>query len=31
VPREQVEALTARLHDALQTMFDEANELRNRS
>jgi 1-acyl-sn-glycerol-3-phosphate acyltransferase len=30
VPREQVEALTARLHDALQVVFDEANELRDR-
>ncbi len=30
VPREQVEALTARLHDAMQAVFDEANELRNR-
>jgi 1-acyl-sn-glycerol-3-phosphate acyltransferase len=30
VPREQVEALTGRLHDALQVVFDEANELRDR-
>jgi 1-acyl-sn-glycerol-3-phosphate acyltransferase len=30
VPREQVEALTARLHDALQVVFDDANELRDR-
>jgi 1-acyl-sn-glycerol-3-phosphate acyltransferase len=28
VPREQVDALTARLHDALQVVFDEANALR---
>jgi len=28
VPREQVDALTARLHDALQVVFDEANDLR---
>jgi len=28
VPREHVDALTARLHDALQVVFDEANELR---
>jgi 1-acyl-sn-glycerol-3-phosphate acyltransferase len=28
VPREQVDALTARLHDALQVVFDEAYELR---
>jgi 1-acyl-sn-glycerol-3-phosphate acyltransferase len=30
VPREQVDALTARLHDALQSAFDAANELRER-
>jgi 1-acyl-sn-glycerol-3-phosphate acyltransferase len=30
VPRDQVDALTARLHDALQVVFDEANELRDR-
>ncbi len=30
VPREQVEALTGRLHDALQVVFDEAYELRDR-
>ena len=28
VPRDQVDALTARLHDALQVVFDKANELR---
>ena len=28
VPRDQVDALTARLHDALQDVFDRANELR---
>jgi 1-acyl-sn-glycerol-3-phosphate acyltransferase len=28
VPREQVDALTARLHDALQDVFDRANALR---
>jgi 1-acyl-sn-glycerol-3-phosphate acyltransferase len=28
VPREQVDALTARLHDAVQVVFDEANALR---
>ena len=28
VPREQVDALTARLHDALQIVFDEANAAR---
>ena len=28
VPRDQVDALTARLHDALQVVFDEANERR---
>ena len=30
VPRDQVEALTARLHEALQVVFDEANERRAR-
>jgi 1-acyl-sn-glycerol-3-phosphate acyltransferase len=30
VAREQVDALTARLHDALQATFDAANELRER-
>ncbi len=30
VPREEVDALTARLHEALQTVFDDANELRER-
>jgi 1-acyl-sn-glycerol-3-phosphate acyltransferase len=30
VPREQVEELTVRLHDALQVVFDEAYELRDR-
>jgi 1-acyl-sn-glycerol-3-phosphate acyltransferase len=30
VAREQVDALTARLHDALQSAFDAANELRER-
>ncbi len=30
VPREQVDALTARLHDALQVVFDEANTVRER-
>jgi 1-acyl-sn-glycerol-3-phosphate acyltransferase len=30
VPRDQVDALTARLHDALQVVFDEANEIRDR-
>ena len=30
MPRDQVDALTARLHDALQVVFDEANELRER-
>jgi 1-acyl-sn-glycerol-3-phosphate acyltransferase len=30
VPREHVDALTARLHDALQSAFDAANELRER-
>ncbi len=29
VPREQVDELTARLHDALQVVFDQANELRD--
>ena len=29
VARDQVDALTARLHDALQVVFDEANELRD--
>jgi 1-acyl-sn-glycerol-3-phosphate acyltransferase len=28
VPRDQVDALTSRLHDALQDVFDRANELR---
>jgi hypothetical protein len=28
VPRDQVDALTSRLHDALQDAFDRANELR---
>ena len=30
VPRDQVEALTAQLHEALQVVFDEANERRAR-
>jgi 1-acyl-sn-glycerol-3-phosphate acyltransferase len=30
VPREQVDVLTTRLHDALQSAFDAANELRER-
>ncbi len=30
VPRAEVDALTARLHDELQALFDEAYELRNR-
>lgn len=30
VPRDQVDVLTARLHDALQAVFDEANEIRDR-
>jgi 1-acyl-sn-glycerol-3-phosphate acyltransferase len=30
VSRERVDALTAQLHDALQVVFDEANELRER-
>jgi hypothetical protein len=30
VPRDQVDALTTRLHDALQVVFDEANEIRDR-
>ena len=30
VPRAEVDALTARLHDALQVVFDEANEIRER-
>jgi len=30
VSRERVDALTARLHDALQVVFDEANDLRER-
>ncbi len=29
VPREQVDALSARLHDALQVVFDEASDLRD--
>jgi 1-acyl-sn-glycerol-3-phosphate acyltransferase len=29
VPRAEVDALTARLHDAVQQVFDEANELRD--
>jgi 1-acyl-sn-glycerol-3-phosphate acyltransferase len=29
VPRAEVDALTARLHDAIQQVFDEANELRD--
>ncbi len=28
VPRDQVDALTERLHDALQVVFDQANEIR---
>jgi 1-acyl-sn-glycerol-3-phosphate acyltransferase len=31
VSREKVDALTARLHDALQSVFDEANEVRGRA
>lgn len=31
VSRERVDALTARLHDALQVVFDEASELRERN
>ncbi|HEV7526005.1 MAG TPA: lysophospholipid acyltransferase family protein [Acidimicrobiia bacterium] len=31
VPRDQVDELTARLHDALQVVFDDANERRERS
>ncbi|HUI48155.1 MAG TPA: lysophospholipid acyltransferase family protein [Acidimicrobiia bacterium] len=30
VPRDQVDALTARLHEALQSAFDEASDLRGR-
>jgi hypothetical protein len=30
VPRDQVDALTLRLHDALQVVFDEANAVRDR-
>jgi 1-acyl-sn-glycerol-3-phosphate acyltransferase len=30
VPRDHVDVLTVRLHDALQVVFDEANELSNR-
>jgi hypothetical protein len=29
VPRDQVEELTTRLQDALQVVFDQANELRD--
>ena len=31
VSRDKVDALTARLHDALQSVFDEANEVRERA
>jgi 1-acyl-sn-glycerol-3-phosphate acyltransferase len=31
VSREKVDVLTARLHDALQSVFDEANEVRGRA